>query len=144
MNKRSIIWLRISTVFQLITAGLHSLSFVNSPQPQNDSEKQLIDLMSNYHMELGNGFTPTMENIMTSFSISFVLLLLFGAIINLFLAKRLDAAAFRGLVLINVLIFGACFVTMLMLTFLPPIMCLGVITLSLLLTLIFAKPEAGK
>ena len=73
-------WLKAAIVCQLLAAAFHSLSFLNNPQPENDNEKQLLDLMTNYELDLGAGFTPSMQDLMTSFSICVTLLLLFGGV----------------------------------------------------------------
>jgi hypothetical protein len=57
----------------LIVMGLvHSLSLIKAPVPSNDSERQLLDLMSNYKFNL-MGSLRSMQNLMTGFSISFML-----------------------------------------------------------------------
>lgn len=134
MFKNYTFWLKASIVFQWLTAMVHSMSLINKMQGSNDTEKQLLDLMNTYHLQAGAGFTPTMQDLMTSFSIGFTLLLIFGGLINLFLLrKKADPVILKGLVGISLIIFGLCFVAMLFLTFLPPIICLGLITVSLLM-----------
>jgi len=57
----------------LIVMGLvHSLSLVRAPVPSNDTERQLRDLMSDYKFDL-LGSMRSMQNLMTGFSISFML-----------------------------------------------------------------------
>ncbi len=132
-------WVTLAAVLQLVTAGLHSLSFINDPIGNNETERQLITLMKSYKMDLGNGFTPTMENIMTSNSISFVLLFVSGGVINLYLLKKVDASILKGVILTNVIIFGICFLTMCIFTFLPPIICTGLILIALLISMLKIK-----
>jgi type IV secretory pathway TrbL component len=113
---------------------MHSLSFFGNPQPTNVSETQLLNLMSSYKLELGAGFAPTMSDLMTSFSISLSLFLLFGGILNLFLLRsKIAVETMKGIILINLLFFGLCFLAMFFLTFLIPIICLGLIVLALIL-----------
>ena len=139
--KNTYFWLKTSIVLQFLTAIIHSLSFFNEPQPQNDSEKQLIDLMVNYKMDLGQGFTPTMDNIFMSMSICFTLLYILGGAVNWFLlVKKVPATVLRGMVRINLLIFGIAFTAMLFLTFLPPIICTGLIFISLMFA-VFTLPK---
>ena len=128
-------WLKTGAVFQLLTAAFHSVTFfIVQPQPGNDTERQLLDLMSTYKMDLGAGFERSMKDLMDSFSISFTLLLLFGGLLNFFLLrKKVEPETVRGVIGINVLIFGSCFVAMVLLTFLPPIICTGLIFTSLLM-----------
>lgn len=140
--KKHILWLKIAATLQLITAGFHSLSFIKKFEASNATEKQMIDLMDNYHMDMGLGFKPTMGNFMLSFSICFTLLLLFAGLLNWWmLAKKVDDHLLKGIVGINLLIFSACFLTMIMLTFIMPITCIGLIWLALLIAYLYA-PKA--
>ena len=129
-----VFWLKAAAVFQLLTAGLHSISFIVKPQPGNDTERQLLDLMHNYKMDLGAGFLHSMSDLMNSFSISFTLLLLFGGLLNWYLLrKKVETEIIKGVIGINCIIFGGCFLAMTFLTFLPPIICTGLIFLCLLM-----------
>ena len=132
MLKRHTFWIKTATVLQLLTAAMHSLSFFNEPVAANDTEKQLVDLMSNYRMDLGAGFHPTMLDLFNSMSACYVLLLVFGAVVNWFLLRqKVDAGTLKGLVVIEMAVFGACFAVMAMLTFLPPIVLTGLVFTSL-------------
>lgn len=109
-------------------------SFIADPQPANATEKQLTDLMENYRMDAGTGFHPTTQNLFNALSASFPLLCIFGCLVNFYLLrKKVDLGVLKGIVNINILVFGACFVIMSCLTFLPPIICTALIVLSLLL-----------
>lgn len=56
----------------LIVMGLvHSLSLIKAPVPSNDTERQLLGLMSSYKFDL-LGSMRSMQNLMTGFSISFM------------------------------------------------------------------------
>lgn len=134
MLKKYTFWLKVAIFLQFLTGIFHSLSFLNTPKPQNESEKQLFDLMSNYKFDLGFGFIRSIENLLTSFSISLVLFLFFSSALNLFLLKKnLPANTMKGIILINFITYLVCFIVMLLLTFLPPIVCLGLITVALLI-----------
>jgi len=39
-------WLKVALGFQFLTAAVHSLSFIRSPQGQNEIEKQMLDLIT--------------------------------------------------------------------------------------------------
>jgi len=57
----------------LLLAGLvHSLSLFGKPTSENDTERQLLDLMSNYKFNL-MGSMRSMDNLLRGFSISFML-----------------------------------------------------------------------
>ncbi len=134
MIKKYTFWLYTSSVLQILTGLIHSLSFINKPQPTNDTEKELLNLMTSYKMDLGAGFTPTMSDLMTSFSICLMLLLLLGGSMNWFLLRKNPGIEImRGVILINLIVFGICFVAMFILTFLPPVILAGLIFISLLL-----------
>ncbi|MBN8696215.1 MAG: hypothetical protein J0L87_06770 [Bacteroidetes bacterium] len=135
MLKKHTFWFKGAILFQFITGAFHLLSFLNTPVPKNESEKQLFELMTNYKFDLGAGFHQSMDNLMTSFSIAFALLLFFSATLNIFLLQsKLPIGVLKGAILINFFIYLICFITMGMLTFLPPIICTGLIALSLLLS----------
>ena len=132
MLKKHTFWLKTTIVLQLLTAVIHSASFFIKPEPANDMEKQLIDLMHNYKMEMGTGFSPTMQDLFTSMSAAFALLLFFGGITNWFLlARKAELSILRGMTSIQFFVFGVCFAVVATLTFLPPIICTGLIFISL-------------
>ena len=78
MLKRYNFWLWVVVVFQLLTALAHSLSFIVTPVPLNDTEKQLLDLMTNYRLDMGAGFHRSTNNLFMALSACFPLLYLFG------------------------------------------------------------------
>ena len=137
MIKKYTFWLSTASILQILTALLHSLSFFNNPQPANETESQLLNLMKLYRFDLGAGFTATMNDIVTSMSIGFTLLLFLGGIMNWFLLKKnAGVDILKGVILINLIIFGLCFIAMCCLTFLPPITTTGLIFLALLLAFV--------
>jgi len=128
------IWLKAAIVFQILTSLVHSLSFINEPKPTNDTEKQMLDLMMNYHNDMGAGFTPTMFDIMNGLSAGFALLFMFGGLTNWYLWRSLtNKSTLKGIVLINTIIFGLMFVVNYFLTFLPPIVMSGLVFVFLLM-----------
>jgi uncharacterized membrane protein HdeD (DUF308 family) len=134
MLKKHSFWLKSAIFLQFTTGLFHVLSFFNSPKPANDSEKQLLDLMSNYKFDLGAGYHRSMDDIMTAFSVAFALLFFFSGVLNTFLRRsNLPANTMKGVILINIFAYLICFLTMSMLTFLPPIICTGLILLTLLI-----------
>ena len=144
MLKRYTFWLWTAVVFMFLTGAVHSISLFVRPVPGNEVERQLLELMSTYKNDLGAGFHPTMGNLFTALSSCFSLLCLLGGLTNAYLLKKkIDAGILRGIVWINLLVFGICFVMMLVFTFLPPIVLTGLIVLFLMLTLI-TFPRAAK
>jgi hypothetical protein len=93
--------------------------------------------MNSYKAEMGMGFRPTFSNLFLSMSICFTLLCLFGGWLNFYLLrKRVDIRTLKGITMINLVIFGICFVAMVFLTFLPPIILTGLIFISLLISIL--------
>src|SRR5215813_4441764 len=137
MFKRYTLWLWIAIVFMLLNATIHSMTLFISPAPQNETERQLVQLMTTYRNDFGAGFHPTTQNLFTALSSCFSLLCLLGALMIIYLLKkRVGAEVMRGVVLINLLVFGICFVVMAVFTFLPPIILTGLIALFLALAFV--------
>lgn len=133
MLKRYTFWLWTAVVFQLLTGVFHAISLFVSPQPANETERQLLTLTTTYHIDAGGGFHPTFSGLFTALSSCFTFLCLFAALINLYLLRmRTDPSAMKGIIGINLLVFAPLFVVMAYFTFLPPIICTGLIVLSLL------------
>ncbi len=138
-------WLKSAITFQFLTGSIHLLSFLNKPEPKNESEKQLLDLMSNYQFDLGGGFLRSMEDLMNSFGITYTLFLFFSGMINTFLLKsNIPLKIMKGVVLINFFTYLIFFITMCMLTFLPPIICSGLILFLLLLAFLKINSATAK
>jgi hypothetical protein len=141
--KRYTFWFWMAVVFMLLTGAVHLIGLFVSPVPGNEIERQLIELMNTYKNDLGAGFHPTMGNLFTALSSCFSLLCLLGGLTNAYLLKKkVDAGVLKGIVWINLLVFGACFIMMLVFTFLPPIVLTGLIVLFLILTLITIRGTA--
>jgi hypothetical protein len=138
-------WLWLAVVFQLLTAAIHSVGLFISPTPTNETERQLIDLMLNYKQDMGAGFHRSMWNLFTALSSCFSLLCLLGGLTNFYLLKKkIEAGVVKGLVGIQVLVFGICFGVTLAFTFLPPIVLTGLVLISLLAAFLTAtknQPE---
>jgi hypothetical protein len=58
-------------VVLLLLGAVHSLSLFEKPIPANEIEKQLLDLMTNYHFNL-MGSLRSMNDLLRGFSISFM------------------------------------------------------------------------
>ena len=138
-NYRSWFWLAV--VFQLITGAIHSISLFVTPVPGNETERQLFELVSNYRFELGSGFTPTMGELTTALSSCFTLLCVFAGLANGYLLKKRADDVTRGILLINVVIFGVCFILMAAFTFPTPIVLTGLIFICLVLAYFFRRSE---
>jgi hypothetical protein len=138
------LWLKTAVAFMLLTSAAHSLSLVAQPQPRDDTERQLLQLMATYRMDMGAGFRPTMSNLMTALSSCFMFVCLLGALTNAYLIRRrVGPDILKGIVGIHLLIFTAIFVVMLRLTFPPPIVLTGLIVVFLALAY-FTIPQADR
>ena len=137
MLKRYTFWLWIAIAFLLLNTIIHSITLFIQPAPQNEIERQLNHLMTTYHNDFGAGFHPTPQNLFTALSSCFSLLCLLGALMNAYLVrKRVSTEIMRGVLAIDLLVFGICFVVVAIFTFLLPIILTGLIVLFLALAFI--------
>lgn len=133
MLRRYTFWLSAAVIFQIVTGLIHLLSLFITPRVTDDTHRQILELVTTYEIQSGFGFTPTYYNLFTALSSCFTFLCLFAALTNGYLLlKHTDPAVMRGIIAINVGIFGFVFVVMAYFTFLPPIVCTGLIFLNLL------------
>ncbi len=125
---KSSTWLKIAILLQFVTAFVHALSFLSDPVGTNDQEKMLIDLMYNYSMDLGAGYQRTMHEIVNALSACFSLVYLLGGAINWYLLRQnAEPRMLRGLLTIQLAVFGFAFALMVIYTFLPPIVLTGLV-----------------
>jgi hypothetical protein len=137
MFKRYTLWLWFAIVFMLLNAAVHAVTLFIQPAPQNETERQLVQLMTTYRNDFGAGFHPTTQSLVTALSSCFSLLCLLGGLMNAYLLKkRVGPEIMRGVIAIDVLVFGICFIVMAVFTFLPPIVLTGLIALFLTLALV--------
>ena len=135
------IWAAI--IFQLLTAAFHSLSFIIKPVAANGTEEQMLKLVNTYKMNMGNGIFRTFSQLFNSLSASFTLICLFGGLLNWFLKrKNIPPGIWKGVLLIESIIFGTLFLVVLLFAFLPPMICMGLIFISCVAAWISAKPVA--
>lgn len=143
MLKRYTFWLSAAVLFQFITAILNSLSMFVTQTPANETERQILTLITTYRMDAGAGFHPTFSNLFTAFSACFSFVcLLGGLLLGYLLIKHAEPAIMRGVIAINVGVFGAIFLVMAWFTFLPLIVFSGLIFLNLLAAYI-TVPRVG-
>jgi len=134
MRSRHTLWLKTAIAFMFITGAVHALGLFAQPPPANETERQMRDLMSTFRLDIGDGFRPTMNNLVTALSACFTFVCVLGGLTNAYLLRRRVAAdILKGVVGIHLLVFGCMFTVMLALTFLPPIALTGLIVLFLLL-----------
>jgi hypothetical protein len=91
---------------ELVVLGLvHSLSLFGKNAPANDSERQLLDLMTNYKFIL-MGSTVTMEGFLRGFSISFLIAMIGIGTLDLVLAGE-RAELLKRVALVNAILLAA-------------------------------------
>lgn len=143
--KKYTMWLKSAVLFQMLFAAIHALSLFVDPPPTNETEKQLFMLMDTYRFDLGSGFHRTMNDLTFVFSACLTLFMLFGGLINGYLLwKKAGPDIMKGVLTINLAIFGACFVVIAAGAFLFPIVLSGLIVLSLILARVTLPARPGK
>lgn len=126
-------WIWGAIITQLLTACAHSLSFIAKPKPANETEKQLLDLMGNYKLNMGGGIHRNFKSLFIGVSICYTFIYIFGAVLNwYFLKPQTESQIWEGLLLIQVIIFGIVLFFQVRFTFWPPIIVSGLVFLFLL------------
>ena len=83
---------------------------------------------------MGAGFHRTLGEMTLVFSACLSLVCLLGGLLNWYLLnKRVDAEVMKGVITINLLVFGILFGLTLAFTFLPPMILIGLIVMSLIM-----------
>jgi metal-dependent HD superfamily phosphatase/phosphodiesterase len=132
MFRRHTFWLWLAVVFQLLNAVGHSLSFFITQVPTNETERQLLELMGNYQLDMGAGFHRTTHQLFTALSACFPLFYLLGALNNIYCLKtRVEPRVLRALLAIQAIVFGIALGVIIVFAFLPPIVLSGLVFLSL-------------
>ena len=131
--KNYVLWLKIAAISQFITTTIHTISLFVPLVPSNDTEKQLISLVNTYQFDFGAGFHRTISDLMLVLNACYSLICLMGGLIIWhLLRKKVVPEILRGVININLVIFGICFVLVAIFTFLVPIVLTGLILLFLI------------
>ncbi len=86
----------------LILLGLvHSLSLLEKQVPANETERQLLDLMSNYKFNV-MGSMRSMNDFLTGFSIAFMVGMIGMGVLDLVLARE-SAGLLKRVALVNII-----------------------------------------
>jgi hypothetical protein len=143
--KRNTFWLWLAVVFLFLAGAIHSIGLFISPAPANDTERQMLELVMNYKMDMGAGFHRSLWNLFTALSACFTFVSLLGGLVLAFLLKKkAPLGILRGVAGIHLIVFGVCFVVMLLLTFLPPIVLTGLVTLFLTIGWLLTPKEVAQ
>ncbi len=120
---------------------VHSLSLFGNPAPANDTERQLLDLMSNYKFNV-MGSMRSMDNFLHGFSISFMLAALITGALNLALCRE-RASLLKRVALIDAIWLAVMIAVSLRYFFLVPVLFLGVALLLFALALLILPSSDG-
>ena len=133
-------WIWGTIILQLLTAVFHSLSFFVEPEPQNETEKVLMDLTRTYRPDAGLGFHPSFKDLFTGLSMGFTVAFLLAGLVNFYLLrKKISVDLWKGLLRIQTIVFGAFLIGLIFFTFIIPVACTGLIFLFLLGALLSNK-----
>jgi len=139
MLKSYTFWIKSSVVLQFLTAAIHSISFFVNPALKNETERQLHELMTNYYADMGAGFHRSFLNLFTALSACLPLLCILGGLtLGYLLWKQAPPNLMKGVIGINLLVFGVLLVVVFVFAFLPPVICVGLIVLNLLIAYLLA------
>jgi hypothetical protein len=126
-------WIWGAIVAQGLSAIFHSLSFIAKPKPRNDTEKQLVDLLQNYKMDMGGGIKRSFGHLFIGVSICFTFIYILGAVLNFyFLKSGISSEIWSGFLLIQLIIYGLVFLMQIKFTFWPPIIVTGLVFIFLI------------
>jgi hypothetical protein len=111
---------KAGAVALLIIGAVHAISFFQPLLPANDTEKQLLDLMSSYKFDLA-GSLRSMDNLLTGFSMCFMLAALAFGAFDLLLSRE-RAGLLKRVALMNILWLAAMTAVSLRYFFIVPIL----------------------
>jgi len=93
-----------------LTAIFHSLSFVVTPDLNNETERQIHELITTYRADMGAGFNRSFSDLFVALSSCFTFIcLLAGSITAYLLRKKVSVDILKGITLITLIVFGCPF-----------------------------------
>jgi len=126
-------WLTTAAILQFIAAVIHAIALFVALPPNNETEKQLFTLMDTYKFDFGAGFHRTMGELIFALSACFCLVCLLGSLLNWYLLrKKVEPETMKGVININLLVFGILFGLTITYAFLMPIILSGLIFIFLI------------
>lgn len=138
MSSQFTFWIWGAIIAMALSAIFHSLSFIVKLKPKNDTEKQMIDLLDNYKLDMGAGMKKSFAHLYIGVSICFTFIYILGAALNFyFLRAGISPPLWDGFLLIQVIIYGMIFLIQVRFTFWPPIIVTGLSFIFLLGSYIF-------
>ena len=133
MLKRYTFWFTAAVLFQFLNGIIHTISLFIEPSGDNEVENQMISLITTYKMDLGAGFHPTFFNLFTALSSCLSFLFFYSALTNGYLLiKHTEPSVMKGIIAINIAIFGTLLVVVAYFTFLFPVICVGLVLINMI------------
>jgi hypothetical protein len=133
--KKYSLWLTIAAITQFGAAIIHATTLFVSLPPNNETEKQLFTLMDTYKFDFGAGFQRTMGELTLALSACFCLVCLLGGLLNWYLLrKKTSPDIMKGVITINIIVFGIFLGLVTRFAFLIPIVMIGLVVLFLILS----------
>ncbi|HYK43663.1 MAG TPA: hypothetical protein VEV83_00745 [Parafilimonas sp.] len=141
--KKYSVWLKTAAVLQFIAAISHAITLFVTLPPNNETEKQLFMMMDTYKFDFGAGFHRTMGQLLFALSACFCLVCLLGSLLNWYLLrKKVGPEIMKGVVTINLLVFGILFGLTATFAFLMPVILAGLIFIFLIFSRVtMSKPN---
>ncbi len=135
---------RLGTYTLLITALVHLIGHFYKRPPANDQERQLLELMTTYRMNMG-GIHRTVQSILSGFSLTFAALLVYLAALNLAIVRfgPEDRRFVRAITLVNVVMTGVLLVISAVSFPLPPTALFGVAYICFAVSLFVERGRAA-
>lgn len=138
MLKNYKFWWKAGAWALLVTALLHSLSLINKPVGENDTERQLLDLMMNYKL---GGVNRTMYELYFFFSLSLTMFTVFSAALNfMFIRFYMPSVHERKFMTISIIFWTILLIPLAMYTFIIPLGCYTICWLFFLAGYLVWKP----
>lgn len=130
-------WFKAGAWALIVTALLHSLSLIKAPTGENDTERQMLDLMMYYQLA---GVGRTMYNFFYFFSLSMSMFTLFAAALNLLFARYyMPSAHARKWIGANLIFWTIYLIPLNLLTFIIPTTCYTVCWLFFLISYLYYR-----
>lgn len=129
-------WLKTAAIFQFIAAIMHAITLFVKLPANNETEKQLFALMDGYKFDLGAGFHRTMGELLFVLSACYCLVCLLGGLLNWYLLqKKVAPQIMKGVININLIVFGILLGLTLGFAFLIPV----ILSVLIFVPLIFSR-----
>lgn len=92
---------RAGAIVLILLGFVHSLSLLEKPVPANETERQLLDLMSNYKFNV-MGSMRSMDDFLRGFSMAFMVGMIGLGVLDLVLARE-SAGLLKRVALVNMI-----------------------------------------